>query len=126
LSWWKSILGEEAMFGASLSRALMFVGIAGMIGMSVSRPASAEVFVSVPDASLVKYQLQSSGVALRNLNDFNASALACCYNYVIDTTTQVGKDIFAAFLAAAAQGKPFIFGVPDGYAAGAVTMGGQW
>ena len=38
----------------------------------------------------------------------------------------VGKDIFAAFLAAAAQGKPFFFGIPNEYAAGAVTQGGQW
>lgn len=114
------------MGARSQTRQLVFVGIVSLVGTIASRSASAEVYVSVPDASLVKYQVQVSGVALRNLNDFNASALGCCYNYWIDTTTQVGKDVFAAFLAAAAQGKPFIFGIPNGYASGVVTQGGQW
>jgi hypothetical protein len=95
-------------------------------GIFASRSAGAEVYVTVADASLVKYQVQASGVALRNLNDFNPSALGCCYNNFIDTTTQVGRHIFAAMMVAAAQGKPFIFGVPYGYAAGPVTQCGQW
>jgi hypothetical protein len=110
----------------SLIRRLVFVGIASLSGTFATGPASAEVYVTVPDASLVKYQVQASGVALRNLNDFDASALGCCYNYIIDTTTQVGKGIFTAMMIAAAQGKPFVFGIPNGYAAGTVTQGGQW
>jgi hypothetical protein len=86
----------------------------------------AEVYVTVPDASLIKYQIGGTNVVLRNLNDFNSNALGCCYNYYIDTTTLNGKNIFAAMLTAAALSKPFIFGVPDGYAAGPVTQGGQW
>jgi hypothetical protein len=114
------------MAGVSRIRRLGFVGIFFVVATFGGRAASAEVYVSVPDASLVKYQVQASGIALRNLNDFNPNALSCCYNYWIDTTTQIGKDIFAAMLVAAAQGKPFIFGVPNGYASGAVTQGGQW
>jgi hypothetical protein len=115
------------MFRESWPRKLLFVGVVSLAGTFASHPACAEVYVTVPDASLVKYQVQASGVALRNLNDFSPSALGCCYNYVIDTTTQIGKDIFAAMLVAAAQGKPFIFGIPNGYyTAGPVTQGGQW
>jgi hypothetical protein len=111
------------------SKASVQFALAGILAAAAtlsSHSATAEVYVSVPDASLIKYQLGGNSVVLRNLNDFNANALGCCYNYYIDTTTQDGKNIFAAMLAAAAQGKPFIFGVPNGYAAGPVTQGGQW
>ncbi len=88
--------------------------------------ARTEEYVVVPDASLVKYQINGNFVSLRNLNEFHPSALGCCYNYHIETGTLVGKNIWTAFLAAAAQGKPFIFGVPPGFVAGYVTQGGQW
>lgn len=114
------------MIGAIASRAKRALGIGLLAGVLSSHTATAEVYIWVTDASLVKYQLAGGSVNFRNLNDFSSSALGCCYNYWIDTSNQNGRNMFAAFLAAAAQGKPFAFGVPDGYAAGVVTQAGQW
>ncbi len=92
----------------------------------VTQAVEAEEYIVVSDASLVKYQINGNVVSLRNLNEFHPNAMGCCYNYHIETTTLVGKNIWTAFLAAAAQGKQFIFGVPPGFVAGPVTQGGQW
>lgn len=55
---------------------------------------TAEEWITVNDMSLLKWQMSPSGkVYLRNLNEFNNQALACCYNYHIDTTTEAGKSL---------------------------------
>lgn len=85
--------------------------------------AFALAYVLVPDVSQISYQTAADGkIFLRNLYQFNSGALPCCYNYYFDTTTPEGKNIFALFMSASAQGKGLYLGVPDGYAAGLVTV----
>lgn len=109
----------------SENRTFRFVAVALLATVS-SHSAVADVFVTVPNASSIKYQIMGNNVWLRNLNEFNPNALGCCYNYHIDTSTLGGKNTFAAMLSAAAQGKSFVFGLADGYVAGQVTLSGQW
>ncbi len=88
--------------------------------------ANATAWIYVPDVSQLQYQTTGNLVYFRNFNQFNASALGCCYNYWIDTTTTEGRNTFALIMAAAAQAKPMYFGVPDGYASGVLTESGIW
>lgn len=89
--------------------------------------ANATVWVWVPDLSLLKYQTSPDGrVYVRNLDEFNGSALGCCYNYYIDTNTPEGKNIFALITAKSAQNKGLYLGVLNGYAAGPIHMVGEW
>lgn len=91
-------------------------------GALVAAPAFAIAYVQVTDASQLSYSTEPSGkVWLRNLNAFNSSALGCCWNYSIDPSTPEGKNIWVLLLMAMAQGQAINLGVPDGYAAGAVT-----
>jgi len=88
----------------------------------LATPAFAIVYVQVADASQLSYSTEPSGkVWLRNLNTFNSNALGCCWNYSIDPSTPEGKNIWVLLLMAMAQGQSINLGLPDGYAAGAVT-----
>jgi hypothetical protein len=96
-----------------------------LIGSLVfSECANATVWVYVSDVSQLQYSTNGNFLYFRNFNQFNASALGCCWNYWIDTTTTEGKNTFALIMAAAAQAKPMYFGVPDGYASGLVALNG--
>jgi len=89
--------------------------------------AGAVTWVTVGDLSLLKYQTAPDGrVYVRNLNEFNGSALGCCYNYYVDTNTVEGKNIFALILFKAAQGKGLYLGVADQFAPGAITYVGEF
>lgn len=92
-----------------------------------ARPASAVVWIAVSNASQLAYMTDPSGrVYLRNLNAWDSNAQGCCYNYWIDTTTTEGRLIFTIMLADIAEGSSMRFGVPDGYASGAVAASGNW
>src|SRR5207253_10578443 len=83
-----------------IERSLTYLILCGL----VPAISQAEVFVHVTNASQVAYQAASNGyVYIRNMNQFDSNALARCYSYWIDTTTQPGKNFFAIFLALAAQ-----------------------
>jgi len=72
----------------------------GCAGIGVSVPALADYWFHVPDASQLKYIVDSdSKVYLRNLNQFDSTVLGCCYNYSIDLTTAQGQAIWATLLA---------------------------
>lgn len=95
--------------------------------MLVPPVAEATVWVHVPDLGQLKYQVSSEGyVWLRNLHEFDNRALGCCYNYYINTNTQEGKNTWALVLSLMAQSKGLYIGLPDGFAAGAVSMSGDW
>ena len=109
-----------------LKMVLSMVAISSLLNVAAYSAASATVWVYVPDVSQLQYQAAGNMVYFRNFNQFNSSALPCCYNYWIDTSTTEGKNTFALFLSAAAQAKGLYFGVPDAYASGAVTNTGIW
>lgn len=79
-------------------------------------------FANVPDASLLKWQLDSAGnVWFRNLNDFDGSFLGCRYNYSLNLTTPNGKAIWTTILFKVATSKPISIGVVDKSVPSAVT-----
>jgi hypothetical protein len=95
--------------------------------LAVSPSAFAYVWVWVPDASAIQYSLSPDGkVYFRNLSQFNAGAQGCCWHYWIDTNTTHGKNVYALFLAKAAQGKGLYMGVPDNLADGTIDYAGEW
>jgi len=105
-----------------LCAALLATALLAIPGVS-----QAYAWVWVANVSQLQYQTNPDGrVYLRNLNQFNASAAGCCYNYYFDTNTAEGKAIFALFLAKAAQGAGLQIGVPNGFAPGVITNVGEW
>jgi len=105
----------------------IFVSIVAVLGALSMRSAFAETWVLVPDMSQLKFQLFPGGlIYFRNLSDFSAAALGCCYNYWIDTTTQDGRNTWATMLSASAQHAPLYVGIPDGQAQGVVSYVGIW
>jgi len=84
--------------------------IAAMYLLLTGAPVQADDAVTVPDSSLISWQMDASGkVWLRNLDQFNSTFLGCCYNYYIDLTTVDGKAKWATMLTYIASGKPLIF-----------------
>ena len=64
--------------------------------------AAADTLV-IPDASVVKYVVDSSGtVYLRNLNEVDAAWAGCCHYFWMNLGTEAGKAQFSAFLTARA------------------------
>jgi len=100
-----------------------FIVSAALIG-----PAYAgNIYVSIPDASQLKFQLDASGlIYLRNINAFDSNALPCCYSYWIDTRTQEGKNTFALILSFSAQGRGFWFDISDYTTPQQITWAGPW
>src|SRR5438045_266905 len=61
--------------------------------------AHAYGYVYIGNMSQLSWQLGTDGkVYLRNLSQFDANFLGCCYSYWVDTTTPVGKAIWSAML----------------------------
>jgi len=99
------------------------IASAAMIGSA----HAANIYVSIPDASQLKFQLDASGrVYLRNINSFDANALPCCYSYWIDTTTQEGKNTYALILSFSAMGRGLYFNISDYTTPQAITWAGPW
>lgn len=95
---------------------------------ALAKPASATDWISITDASQIKYQYQPSSnrVYLRNLHTFDSSFLACCYNYWIDTSTDSGKTMFTIFLSKTAASQSIDIGVVSKTTASAVNYVGTW
>ena len=88
---------------------------------------NAEDWITIDDMSKVKWQMSPEGVVFfRNLNEFNAQALPCCYNYSIDTTTEAGKAKWSVILAKMATADSLILGVKPISEKGAITYLGSW
>jgi hypothetical protein len=90
-------------------------------------PAHALVYINVADVSQLSFQMTSDGrVYLRNINYFDSNALACCYSYWIDTTTQEGKNTFAVILSYSTLQRGFRFVLTDYTTAQQITWVGPW
>lgn len=73
----------------------------------ISPKATADDMVVVPAARDLVWQMDSNGkIWLWNLHVFDSSFLPCCYKYYIDSTTPIGKTMWATVLAYIAQGDP--------------------
>ena len=93
----------------------------------ITLPSNAEDWITVNDMSQIKWQIVPNGkVYFRNLNEFNSRALACCYNYYIDTTTPAGKSLWSVILTKMATSKKLILGTPNLSTAGPITYAGIW
>jgi hypothetical protein len=80
----------------------------------LSLNAHALDWVTVTDTSQLQWQIGPDGkVYLMNLQQFNPAFLPCCANYYIDTSTAVGKTMWASSLANMAMGKRLIVYVAD-------------
>ncbi len=89
--------------------------------------AQASDFLRVEDASQIKWQITSQNrVYLRNLHTFDATYLACCYNYWFDASTGAGKSFLSVLLAKAAAGQPIDIGVIDKTIVSEVNYVGDW
>ncbi|HEY0924150.1 hypothetical protein [Rheinheimera pacifica] len=87
----------------------------------------AEDWINVSDMSQLRWQMAPNGtVYFRNLDQFNPEALACCYNYYIDTTTEAGKSAWSVILAKMATSGRLILGVANVKQAGPITYLGNW
>ena len=89
--------------------------------------AEATDFLQIDDASQIQWQITSQNrVYLRNLNTFDATYLACCYNYWFDASTDAGKSFLAVLLARTAAAQPIDIGVVDKTIVSEVNYVGDW
>lgn len=67
--------------------------------MSATEPLwAANDTLFIPNAADVKWAIHGDRVYFRNLDEFDAGWLGCCYNYYVDLNTDSGKAMFSAFL----------------------------
>ena len=94
--------------------------------MFLSGSSFAIDFVNVPNASLLKWQIDPVGkVWFRNLNDFDGGFLGCCYNYSLDLSAVNGKAVWATILLKSATSGSISIGVVDRAVPSAVTYAGN-
>lgn len=92
-----------------------------------SKPALANDFVHISNASQLKWQITDSNkVYLRNLNDFDSTFLACCYNYWIDLATEAGKAYWVTLQIKIAAGVEVDLGVADKTVSGPLNSVGDY
>jgi len=102
------------------------IAVIGLLLLQM-QTARAVVWISIPDVSQLQYQTNGDGkIYFRNINQFNGSAMGCCYNYWIDTNTVEGRNIFALILSHAALHTGLLFGLTNDWGAGAVSGVGEW
>jgi hypothetical protein len=83
-------------------------------------------YVLVPNMSTLKWQEASNRVYLRNLNDYAATFLGCCYSFYVDIKTDEGKAQWSAMLARMAIGGRLYIGVTSKTTSGVVIHVGDW
>lgn len=83
-------------------------------------------YVLVPNMSTLKWQEASNRVYLRNLNDYDATFLGCCYSFWVDITTDEGKAQWSAMLTRMATGGRLYIGVTSKTTSSVVTYIGDW
>ena len=106
---------------------IRLLALTSMLLLLSSERVHATDLLQIGDASQIKWQLNSQGhVYLRNLDSFDNTYLGCCYNYWIDTSTDVGKVFFSTLLVQAAARRPIWIGVPDKSLASAINYTGDW
>jgi hypothetical protein len=101
--------------------------VSTILALFICTAASAEDWITVNDMSQVNWQITPSGrVYFRNLNEFRSDALACCYNYYLDTTTDTGKALWSVVLTKMTTSSKLILGTPNISEAGPITYAGIW
>ena len=96
-----------------------------LFGMSYS--AHSEDWVVITPDKQLHWQMAPDGIIyFRNLDQFNPSFLACCYNYSLNVTTDRGKAMWSTILAKTATKENIILGVANQKAPGPITYIGQW
>ena len=93
-----------------------------------SFPSRAVDYLAVGNAAQLSwfYDASSGRVYFRNLDQFNAGFLGCCYNWYIDTSTTVGRTLWASILLKMAGAQPVNLGVGAMGTAGPVLYAGNW
>lgn len=98
-----------------------------LLALIVGPAAQASDFLHIDDASQIQWQITSDNkVYLRNLSAFDASYLACCYNYWFDASTDAGKSFLSVLLAKAAAAQAIDIGVVDKTISSQVNFVGDW
>ena len=105
----------------------MKTALFGALLLLTAPAAIATDMVTVADASLIKWELIPTGVAyFRNLNEFDATFLGCCYNYSIDPTTAAGKSMWSTLLLKMASQRSVSLSVNNKATAGPVLYLGSY
>ena len=93
-----------------------------------SLPSHAVDTVVVGNAAQLSwfYDGSSGKVYFRNFDQFNASFLGCCFNFYIDTSTAVGRTLWASILLKMAGAQPVNLIVGAMNTAGPVLYAGNW
>jgi len=97
-----------------------------LIGTAFSLQARASYWFKVSDASQIQYIIANGTteqIFLRNLSQFDATVLPCCYNYWIDLSTDAGRANWSLLLAKIQAGQSIWVFVPNQPATGAVYFG---
>ena len=96
----------------------------GLLTSTESAIASDQVLVN--DASTLQWQIYNQKVWLRNLNEYDPTFLGCCYNFSVDLTTDEGRAMWSAILAAIHASDSIYLHVTSKTTAGPVTSIGQY
>ncbi len=93
-----------------------------------SLPSRAVETVTVTNAAQLSwfYDTPSGRIYFRNFDQFDSRFLGCCYNWYIDTTTVVGRTLWATILLKMAGAQPINLMVGAPNVAGPVLYGGNW
>ena len=111
-----------------LRAGIMRLAMAFVVLCSVQGAARSFELVTINDASQLKYHMGPTGarVYLRNLNDFNSSVLGCCFNYWIDTSTDLGKAMWSTLLSKILTSGYINIGVDSATQQGHLYYVGEW
>lgn len=97
------------------------------LGLAFSMNSLAVDWTVIDDMSKLEYQIKDDRVWLRNMNEFNASWLDCCYAYFININTAGGKATWSAMLAKIITGESYNVGVANkGVNGSEITFSGEW
>jgi hypothetical protein len=96
--------------------------------VACSLPSHATDTVVVTNAAQLSwfYDATSGRVYFRNFDQFTPGFLGCCFNFYIDTSTQLGRTFWAAILLKMAGAQPINLIVDSKGVAGPVYYGGNW
>jgi hypothetical protein len=101
--------------------------LALLVTFALNFDANAFGYVYVTNMGHLSWQLASDGrVYLRNLNQFDASFMPCCYNYWVDTNTPSGKAMWGAMLLKIGTEQPLYLGLSNPSLPGQIEQIGNW
>jgi len=100
--------------------------LTGIVCLFFTATALADDQVTVTDMTQLRWQSDPTGrIYIRNLSQFDATFLGCCYNFYVDTTTADGKAKWSAILTTILTGGSLYFFVANKTVPGPVTYIGN-